>query len=81
MAILIETLIFEHDGTNVPVEILETKKGSRFVAVDHYSWNKLTLTITSVLEAFRQLVPSTFGDIVTSDYNLRTRSLLSVVPE
>jgi hypothetical protein len=42
MATLIETLIFEHDGTNIPVELLETKKGSRFVAVDYHSWNKLT---------------------------------------
>jgi hypothetical protein len=42
MATLIETLIFEHNGTNVPVEILETKKGDRFVAVDCYCWNKLT---------------------------------------
>jgi len=42
MAELLETLIFEHDGTSVPVEILETKKGDRFVAVDYHSWNKLT---------------------------------------
>jgi hypothetical protein len=42
MAELVETLIFEHDGTNVPVEILETRRGSRFVAVDYHCWNKLT---------------------------------------
>ena len=42
MAELVETLIFEHDGTSVPVEILKTQKGSLFVAVDHNSWNKLT---------------------------------------
>ena len=46
MATLIKTLVFEHDGTNVPVEILETKRGDQFVAVDHYSWNKLTSNYT-----------------------------------
>ena len=39
-------LTFEYKDISIPVEILETSKGNKYVAVDYKTWNSVTAEYT-----------------------------------
>jgi hypothetical protein len=46
MDTLIQELMFVYNDISIPVEILETKRGNKYVAADYKTWNSVTKKYT-----------------------------------
>ena len=40
------TETFEYKGISIPVELMETRRGNKYVAVDYKAWNSVTINYT-----------------------------------